>query len=177
MRLLRPAPGPDRSRGPSELLGLRPGRDRGGRGHERPHRDVSNYSEPDRTELQGVLREYARFVIEEAWPLQRESLTTEKGGERPAAVLTRLAAHEPKTKRQERLHAESLRAFNELSKPRRMRVFRVSTGIPAIMWYVVMIGAFMNIMIVRLFDMKLIAHLFLGGLLSFCIMSFTARSC
>jgi hypothetical protein len=35
------------------------------------------------------------------------------------------------------------------------------------MWYVVLIGAVINIAMVWLFDMKLITHLFLGGLLSF----------
>ena len=35
------------------------------------YRDVSVYPEPDRSQLQGLLKEYIRFVIEEAWPMQR----------------------------------------------------------------------------------------------------------
>jgi hypothetical protein len=34
------------------------------------------------------------------------------------------------------------------------------------MWYVVLVGAVMNIALVWLFDMRLVSHLFLGGLLS-----------
>jgi hypothetical protein len=34
------------------------------------------------------------------------------------------------------------------------------------MWYVVILGAFINIAMVWLFDMKFITHLLLGGLLS-----------
>jgi hypothetical protein len=35
------------------------------------------------------------------------------------------------------------------------------------MWYVVIVGAIINIALVWLFEMKLVTHLFLGGLLSF----------
>jgi hypothetical protein len=40
---------------------------------------------------------------------------------------------------------------------------------PAITRYVVVIGALLNILLVWLFDMRLIAQLFLGGVLSFFI--------
>jgi hypothetical protein len=35
-----------------------------------------------------------------------------------------------------------------------------------VMWYVLLVGAFVNIAMVWLFDMKLITHLLLGGLLA-----------
>ena len=133
------------------------------------YRDVSCYPEPDRTELQDLLREYVRYVIEEAWPLQRKGLIPEGGGKKVGNFLQRLARFEPKTKGQEILHAEALRTFNEVSKLRRLRIFCVTTGIPSIMWYVVVMGAFLNIAIVWLFDMKLLSHLFLGGMLSFFV--------
>jgi hypothetical protein len=45
-------------------------------------------------------------------------------------------------------------------------VLAVSTSIPKIMWIVVLVGALMNITLVWLFDMRLMSHLFLGGMLS-----------
>ena len=133
------------------------------------YRDVTCYPEPDRTELMALLREYTRYQIEDAWPLQRKGVVPEGGAVRLGAFLSKLTSFEPRSKGQELLHAEALRAFNELSKLRRLRIFSVTTGIPAVMWYVVIIGAFMTIMMVWLFDMKLKGHLFLGGLLSFFI--------
>jgi len=47
-----------------------------------------------------------------------------------------------------------------------MRLFSVHTGIPAVMWYVVIAGAVINVALVLLFDMRLVTHLVLGGLLS-----------
>jgi hypothetical protein len=133
------------------------------------YRDVTCYPDPDRTELQGLLREYIRYVIKEGWPLQRQGLVPTEDGKMLTGFLARLAEFEPKTRGQEIIHAETFSAFNDVTKLRRLRLFRVRTGIPAIMWYVVVIGAFLNIAFVWLFDMKLISHLFLGGMLSFFI--------
>jgi len=40
---------------------------------------VTAYPEPQRTELTTLLREYTRYVIEEAWPLQRQGLVPPGG--------------------------------------------------------------------------------------------------
>ena len=130
------------------------------------YRDVSNYPQPERGEFQDMLRDYARYVIEEAWPHQKQGIVDLGCGTRLGDFLARLAAFEPRTKGQELLHAETLHAFNNLSSLRRMRVFSVTSGIPSLMWYVVIIGAIVNIMIVWFFDMKVLAHLFLGGILA-----------
>jgi hypothetical protein len=132
-------------------------------------RDVSCYPEPERTELMALLREYTRYQIQDAWPLQRKGIIPEGGSERLGAFLRKLTSFEPRSKGQEVLHAEALRTFNELSKLRRLRIFSVTAGIPPLMWYVVVLGAFLTIVLVWLFDMELKSHLFLGGLLSFFI--------
>ncbi len=133
------------------------------------YRDVSQYPEPERTELQSLLREYVRHVIENSWPGQQKGTADVEEGNKLGDLLAKLASFEPKTKGQELLHAESLRAFNQLSALRRLRVFSTTSGIPAIMWYVVIIGGLLNIMILWFFDMKIIAHMILGGLLSLFI--------
>ena len=133
------------------------------------YRDISNYPQPERAELQGLLRDYTRIVIEESWPMQQQGIVNPEEGKRLGDFLARLAAFEPRTKGHEILHAEALRAFNQLSSLRRMRVFSVTSGIPPIMWYVVVIGAFLNIVMVWLLDMKVLAHLFLGGILALFI--------
>jgi hypothetical protein len=46
------------------------------------YRDVSSYPESVRPRLQGALRDYVRYVIEEAWPLQRRGQMPEGGVER-----------------------------------------------------------------------------------------------
>lgn len=103
--------------------------------------DVSGFPEPVRPILQEELREYVRYVIEEAWPLQRR-------GEMPAgdaAMMERLeatlVAFEPATTGQAHLHAEALRAFNATIEAQRLRLDAVGTGLPAVMWLVIVAGA------------------------------------
>ncbi|MFM8326892.1 MAG: hypothetical protein ACKN9U_18690 [Pirellulaceae bacterium] len=129
-------------------------------------RDVTAYPEPERQNLLWLLRDYTRYVVKDAWPLQRQGIVPEGGNVRMVAFHERLLKFEPKTAGQEIIHAEALRQFNKYLEARRKRLFSVTTAIPAAMWYVVLVGAIMNIALVWLFDMRMISHLFLGGLLS-----------
>jgi hypothetical protein len=89
--------------------------------------------------------------------------------ERPriVAVQERLLSFNPDTKGEEIAHSEANGQFNEYLHYRQRRLQEVTTGIPAVMWYVVIIGALINMAIVWLLDMKFITHLFLGGVLAF----------
>jgi len=129
--------------------------------------DVSAYSEPQREQLLKSLRDYCQYVIEEAWPLQRKGIVPKEGVAKVRDFQTRLMQFQPKSKSDEIIHAETLRQFNNFVEHRRMRLHSVTTGIPSVMWYVVLVGAIINIAMVWLFDVKLITHLFLGGLLAF----------
>jgi len=131
--------------------------------------DVSAYPEPDGENLRWLLRDYCRYQFKYGWPQHKKGLIPTGGGVRLTAFQERLALFEPQTRSQEILHGETLRQFNQLLELRRMRLYAVTTGIPAVMWYVVIIGSVINIALVWLFDMKLITHLFLGGLLAFFI--------
>lgn len=131
------------------------------------YRDVSSYPEPTRAALQGLLREYTRYVIEEAWPLQRKGIIPAGGIERITDFQVRLTSFEPQTKGQEALHAEALHQFNNLLQHRRMRLYSVETGIPAFIWYTVAVGALINMLLVWMFAIGIAAHIVLGGLIAF----------
>jgi len=131
------------------------------------YRDVSAYPEPARSELEAMLRDYTRFVIDEAWPLQRKGIVPAGAVKKVAAFQERLVSFEPQTKSQEALHDASLRQFNTFFEYRRARLYSVTSGIPAVMWYTVGVGALINIFLLWLFDLRLGIHLLLGGILSF----------
>jgi hypothetical protein len=131
------------------------------------YRDVGNYPEPARSELQGMLRDYTQFVIEKAWPLQRQGMVPAGAVKQVAAIEERLAAFEPQTKSQEALHDATLRQFNTFFEYRRARLYSVTSGIPGVLWYTVAMGALLNMVLMWLFDLRLGLHLLLGGILSF----------
>jgi hypothetical protein len=108
-------------------------------------------------------------VIKYAWPLQRKGIVPVQGGIALTAFMERLVAYEPRTKAEEVLLAETLRQYNRLQEFRQMRRYSTTAGIPLVMWYVVGVGSVINIALVWLFDIKLISHFFLGGLLAFFI--------
>lgn len=82
----------------------------------------------------------------------------------------RLFSFEPATRGQEALHAETIRQFNVYIEHRRLRLNSVSTGLPAILWYVVGGGAILNLALIWLFSIdKLTVHLILAGVLALFI--------
>jgi hypothetical protein len=105
------------------------------------YRDVGSYPEPARSGLQGALRDYVGNVIHEAWPLQRAGRIPEGGIAKMDSVEMRLAAFEPATEGQKALHAEAWRAYNHVIESRRARLDEVQTGLPAVMWLIVLLGA------------------------------------
>jgi hypothetical protein len=109
------------------------------------YRDVSSYPEPIRTELQQALRDYTRYVIDEAWPLQRQGKVPGTGFELMTQFQVTLTKFEPTTEGQKLLHGETLRAYNTVIQARRLRLDAVGTGLPKIMWAVIMFGAFISL--------------------------------
>ncbi len=131
------------------------------------YEDFHSYPEPHGQYLRWLLRGYCRYVIKYAWPLQQQGIIPEAGRPRIVAVQERLLAFKPQNSSEEIIHAETLHNFNDYLARRRQRLQSVTTGIPAVMWYVVLVGALVTIAILWLFEMKFITQLFLGGLVSF----------
>jgi hypothetical protein len=130
------------------------------------YEDVSQYPEPYGQNLRWLLRDYTRYVIKYAWPLQKQGITPEEGTIRAEAFHEKLLEFQPQTPSQEIIHAEALRQFNNFLEWRRMRLFSVNSSLPASMWFVMILGAVLNIAICWLFDMRFVAQLVLGGILA-----------
>ncbi len=109
------------------------------------YRDVSSYPDSVRPQLQNELRDYVQYIIQEAWPLQRRGKVPGGGVERMNRFQAVLVGFEPATEGQKLLHAETLRAYNQMIQARRLRLDAVNTGLPAVMWAVVVLGAFIGL--------------------------------
>lgn len=109
------------------------------------YRDVTSYPDPIRTELQQGLRDYTRYVIDEAWPMQQQGKIPAGGFEHMTRFQAALTKFEPTTEGQKLLHGETLRAYNLLIQARRLRLDAVGTKLPTVMWAVVIIGAFIGL--------------------------------
>jgi hypothetical protein len=130
------------------------------------YEDVSRYPEPYGQNLRWLLRDYTRYVIKYAWPLQRRGIIPQEGTIRARAFHERLVDFQPSTPGEEIIHAEALRQLNNFLEARQMRLLSVKASLPGSMWFVMILGAVLNIAICWLFDMRFLTQLMLGGILA-----------
>ncbi len=109
------------------------------------YRDVSGYPEPIRTRLQSELRDYTDQIIHGAWPLMAKGKVPTAGVEHMNRFQAMLITFEPGSEGQKLLHGETLRAYNEMIQARRLRLDSVNTGLPVVMWMVIIVGAFIGL--------------------------------
>jgi len=134
------------------------------------YRDVSTFSEPQRGELRGLLKEYADYVIDKAWPAQRHGQNVVGGNEILLRFQNRLMAVEPVTEVQKITLQEAFSQYNELAAARRMRLHATTSGMPGMIWFVVFAGAAATLMMTWLLVCeRRVAELLLVALLSVLI--------
>lgn len=109
------------------------------------YRDVSGYPEPIRSALQKEIHDYTDYVIRVAWPMQHRGEVPSKGVVHMDRFQTALISFEPSTEGQRLLHAETLHAYNEMVLARRLRLDAGDTGLPGVMWAVIVVGALISL--------------------------------
>ncbi len=132
-------------------------------------RNATSYPETVRVPLQESVRDYTRFVIEHEWPKMNKGQFPRGGKPLIDDLQSKITRFEPKTNGQFILHTETTRQFYEFLQLRAARLYNSTSGIPKIMWFVVILGAFLSIFLIWMFTMSLMSNLVLGGLLSFFI--------
>ena len=131
------------------------------------YQDVSGYPEPLRSDLRGKLHEYTVAVIEQVWPRQKVGTVVNVGEPILQQFQSHLYAFQPSSPGQNAIHAETLRAYNNMLEARRLRVDAVESGLSSVMWAVIWIGAAMSIGVAYLYkidDYKI--HMILISLMS-----------
>lgn len=130
------------------------------------YRNVRAYPEPIRSALMEDLR---RYVDEEAgpgWQEQQRDRVSVPGRRIVDQLGDRLMHFGPNRDSGEYLlHEQTLRVFDDFIERRRARIQAAGTNIPRILWYVVIVGAVLNVFVLWLFDLKRTTHLIFGGVL------------
>ena len=90
-------------------------------------------------------------MINVAWPAQRTGKILRGGSERLDRFQKTLVTFEPASERETLLHAEGLKAYNQMIAARQMRIDVVTTGLPGVMWLVVILGAFISLIVAFFF--------------------------
>ena len=131
------------------------------------YRDVTSYPDPIRSQLQTQLRDYVDQIIHHAWPLQHKGVVPTAGVEMMTQFQTTLMSFEPRTDAQKIIHAETFRAYNQMLQARRLRVDSLHTGLPGVLWVVIVLGALISLTSSFFFRVKEVSfHAIMVGLLA-----------
>jgi uncharacterized protein DUF4239 len=130
------------------------------------YRTVSSFPAPMGSELQFLVRDYTLYVINKDWPAHRVGKVWNGGALRLQAIQQDILSFEPANRAQQLLQQQSITFFNQLNDTRQQRLTGVRTSIPSVLWYVVAIGAVVNIALLWMLDMGFTVHIVLGGIVS-----------
>ena len=96
---------------------------------------------PDvRKQVEVQLRAYARIVVEKEWPAMAEGKSSPEAWETYNQLWRTYHDFKPQDDHQRAWYAESLRRLNELGDHRRDRLLNIRSGVPGIIW-IVLLGA------------------------------------
>jgi len=116
-------------------------------------RDLGGYPSPQREQLRDMLRGYTEYLIHDAWPEYRKGRIPPGGVERMDRFQNELLAFEPVSESQKIMHAETLRAYNQMVLARNLRLDAVGEGLPGVIWTLVLAGGLISIVTAVLFPM------------------------
>lgn len=129
--------------------------------------DMNSYPEPLRSQMQGLMRDYVQFTVNRDWPAHREGEVLNGGFNRADAMRQNLASFEPETRGREIIHAEVVAGFQQFVAARGQRLTGVFTAIPDVLWYAVLMGAAINLLLLVLLRVPLVQHFVLGSITAF----------
>jgi hypothetical protein len=90
--------------------------------------------ESKRNEIQGLAESYARVVVEEEWPLMRQSRSSLRAQALAEELRSAVQEFEPTTSAQQSLYAQELIAVNDLDNDRATRLLDMRQRLPPILW-------------------------------------------
>ncbi len=129
--------------------------------------DMNAYPEPIRSDMRAMLRDYVLFTIHKDWPAHRQGEVIDGGANRANAMRQTLASFEPTTTAEEILHRETISSLQAFTGYRQQRLTGVVTSIPQVLWYAVLVGAAVNIVLMLMLRMRPISHFVLGAISTF----------
>ena len=109
------------------------------------YRDVGEYPEPLRSELRAELHGYADYLINEAWPQQKEGIHPTRGIEWMTRFQDSLFTFEPTTENDKVIQAEAFKEYNSMLEARHLRMDAMLISLPDTLWFVIVVGAVLSL--------------------------------
>ena len=109
------------------------------------YRDAQAFPTEVREQVALRVRAYARAVIEKEWPAMAEGHSSSETWEEYKQLWRTYHEFTPQDDHQRVWYAESIRQLNALGDSRRDRLLRVRSGLPTVIWSVLLAGGAVTI--------------------------------
>jgi hypothetical protein len=131
------------------------------------YRDAIAMPDPARTELRDNLDKYLTAVVETEWPVQRTGRIKKRGWQALNHFHALLAKTEPIGPNGAVVHAEMLRALNNLYDARRIRLLSARGGLNGFIWTILLLGGAITVAFSYFFGVRsLRVHFAMTGMLT-----------
>jgi hypothetical protein len=115
---------------------------------------ASQLPEPQRTDVQDLVRSYVRVVVVEEWPMMERGQTSPRADSLLRRLTLELLKFDPRTKGEQVLYESGLRQLHDAADARRSRLLEVREGIPRLLWVVLVLGGVITVSFTYLFGLK-----------------------
>ena len=121
----------------------------------------------DGQRVQELCREYARAVVEDEWPLMQFGKSSPEAWALLDDIRANLQKVDPSTPGQQVIYEQSLERMRDLADARRDRLLEAESGLPGILWVVLITGGVITVGFTYLFGLdSTIIHLLMVGSLA-----------
>lgn len=128
--------------------------------------------EPQGSEIQRLVREYVRVVMDEEWALMDQGRSSPRAERVLDQLRDVIEDWEPKTPRDQVLYDHALSRFRDVSDNRRLRLLHLQPSINAALWAVLIFGLVVIVGFTYLFGLRnTLAHALMVGALAALLMS------
>jgi len=114
------------------------------------YRDVSILEQPEKEVLLKELKNYTRFTIQTDWPLQRKGIISSESVNIVNTFQQQFAKYIPETSKDAILYREVFDQYNVFIEARRNRLSISQNNLPGTVWFLIIIGAIINIILLWL---------------------------
>lgn len=129
-------------------------------------RELRGYPEPMQKQLSGLLDRYVDEVIGPGWEYQARGKANPKEVQVLGEFHRIVAEFQPSNVGEAARYGETLRVLDNFVEARRVRISSATQAIPRIMWFIVLIGAVMNVAVIWMFDLRPSTHAVIGCTIS-----------
>lgn len=129
------------------------------------YRDVSNFPEPQRSELRMGISRYIEVVIDQEFPSAHRGKLLATATPVATKIQNEIASFAPTNFAGEALDSETFHQFSSFIDDRNNRLNQMTSSLPRTLWLVLIAGAVINLALIAMLGMKKTgAHLALSGL-------------